>query len=41
LKYLPGSRSGEDAGDCIGIRGAGVGDIRNVKRLSAGGAPAG
>jgi hypothetical protein len=31
LEYLPGSRSGGDAGDCVGIGGAGVGDIRNVR----------
>jgi hypothetical protein len=41
LEYLPGSRSNGDAGDYIGIRGAGVGDTRNVRGLFAGGAPAG
>jgi hypothetical protein len=33
LKYLPGSRFNEDAGDCVGIEGAGVGDTRDVGGL--------
>jgi hypothetical protein len=40
LEYLLDSRSGEDADDYVGIRGAGVGNTRNVRGLFAGGAPA-
>jgi hypothetical protein len=41
LEYLLDSQFSDDAGNYIGIKEAGVKNIRNVKRLFASGAPAG